>query len=363
MLEGETPSAARPDRLPGDPGPARSTRTTQEAVAHEYRDAVPARRRSRWGSGPAPACTGIFELGAQLAARRGPRPTPRRPSRGRAEPARRPVQARRQVVPAGLGARRRCTSPTPPASPMAKIRSSSRRRGMPAARDVFERRRPVVQARPAVPPGRQEPRARAVRLPLRRPARAGRGLPQAAQGRRARTGSPGSATGTRTARTAMYDWPLERPGGQVHHAARQRPDRQVRGGRRLPDRARPGLAGSLGESTDPVAQFKVSQGDGRRGQALRLGLAADVPERHPQPRDRTASRTKPLVAINYYLPPSRPQDQRPVRPDRGARDARRALYYRVFGRGEEGKAEAPVGRARSPRGRRSSPSAATRTSR
>ena len=121
-----------------------------------------------------------------------------------------------------------------------------------------------------------------------------------------------------------------------------------------------GLSRVLGEAAIPVGMFQVKQGDGPRGRALRAW-----------PRCRWSPTSSPTRATGGQAPAAAGLDPHDVLPDLDPKTNGRfglvevlagpdgSLYYRVFGRGKEGKAELrSVGAARR-RGRRSSPSAAT----
>ena len=198
-----------------------------------------------------------------------------------------------------------------------------------------ERGPELVRARSAVLSQRQDRRPCAVRLPVRRPPRAGRGLLAPPQGRRQGRGRAD---------------PLSRPGGgnaDLRVAAR----RAGRQAGRLPDSdltitfedvvsfplAGTGLGGGLGESSIPLAQFRVRQGNGAEVLHYGWGSLPMFPNVIPNQTGTDGKPQQALVAINYFLPPAidpKANGLFGVVEVLGTPDG--SLYYRVFGRGEQG---------------------------
>ncbi len=98
-----------------------------------------------------------------------------------------------------------------------------------------------------------------------------------------------------------------------------------------------GLGGGLGESSIPLAQFRVRQGQGP--EVLHYGWASlpMFPNVIPNQTGPDGKPQQALVAINYYLPPAidpKGNGLFGVVEVLGTKDG--SLYYRVFGRGEQG---------------------------
>jgi hypothetical protein len=98
-----------------------------------------------------------------------------------------------------------------------------------------------------------------------------------------------------------------------------------------------GLGGGLGESSIPLAQFRVRKGAG--AEVLHYGWASlpMFPNVIPNQRDKEGNVQKALVAINYFLPPAidpKANGLYGVIEVLGTPEG--ALYYRAFGRGEQG---------------------------
>jgi hypothetical protein len=98
-----------------------------------------------------------------------------------------------------------------------------------------------------------------------------------------------------------------------------------------------GLGGGLGEASIPLAQFKVHKGDG--SEVLHYGWASlpMFPNVIPNQRDKDGNPQEALVAIDYYLPPEvDPKTNGLFGVVEVLGTPSGALYYRVFGRGENG---------------------------
>lgn len=101
-----------------------------------------------------------------------------------------------------------------------------------------------------------------------------------------------------------------------------------------------GLFRVLGEAAIPVGMFQIKKGDGPEVEHFAMASLPMVPNVMPNPRDPTAKPPQPLVSIHMMLVPE-------VDPKTNGRFGQievlagpdRSLYYRVFGRSKEGKAE------------------------
>jgi hypothetical protein len=101
-----------------------------------------------------------------------------------------------------------------------------------------------------------------------------------------------------------------------------------------------GFDAGLGDSTIPLAQFKVRKGEGEEVPHYGWASLPMFPNVIPNQRDKDGHTQRALVAINYYLPPA-------LDPKTNGRfgvvevlgTAEGSLYYRVFGRGEQGRGE------------------------
>ena len=98
-----------------------------------------------------------------------------------------------------------------------------------------------------------------------------------------------------------------------------------------------GIDRSLGESTIPLAQFKVRKGDEEAVPHYGWASLPMFPNVIPSQRDKGGKPQEALVAINYFLPPTvdpKTNGRFGVVEVLGTPDG--SLYYRVFGRGEQG---------------------------
>jgi hypothetical protein len=101
-----------------------------------------------------------------------------------------------------------------------------------------------------------------------------------------------------------------------------------------------GLLRVLGEPSIPVGMFQVKKGNGPEVEHFAMASLPMVPNVMPRPREPEARAPEPLVSIHMMVPPE-------VDPKTNGRFGQievlagpdRSLYYRVFGRGKEGKAE------------------------
>jgi hypothetical protein len=101
-----------------------------------------------------------------------------------------------------------------------------------------------------------------------------------------------------------------------------------------------GIGRGLGESSIPIAQFKVRKGSGEEVPHYGWASLPMFPNVIPRQQDKDGKPQQALVGINYYLPPA-------IDPKTNGRfgvvevlgTPKGALYYRVFGRGENGLGE------------------------
>ncbi len=101
-----------------------------------------------------------------------------------------------------------------------------------------------------------------------------------------------------------------------------------------------GLGGGLGESSIPLAQFRVRRGAG--AEVLHYGWASlpMFPNVIPNQAGPDGKPQQALVAINYYLPPAiDPKSNGLFGVVEVLGTPNGSLYYRVFGRGEQGLGE------------------------
>lgn len=104
-----------------------------------------------------------------------------------------------------------------------------------------------------------------------------------------------------------------------------------------------GFGQGLGESSIPLAQFKVRRGEGEAVPHYGWASLPMFPNVIPSQLDKDGKPQAPLVGINYYLPPVIDPETNGlygVVEVLGTRDG--SLYYRVFGRGEDGQGRGQV---------------------
>ena len=104
------------------------------------------------------------------------------------------------------------------------------------------------------------------------------------------------------------------------------------------------LSRLLGERLIPIAQFQVRQGDGPAADYYGWGSLPSVPNLIPSQREGAQTHEKPLVQINYFVPPvlgAQGGGLMGLLEVLGTKDG--TLYYRAFGRGEPGQ---DIGRLR-----------------
>ena len=215
-----------------------------------------------------------------------------------------------------------------------------------AARRLRRRVRPVVQARAAVlsrRPERGDAGPGLVRL--RRPARAGRGLPQAADGSPAREAWPGSVMPTRRARRGSST--CRSKGRRASRFTLPESDLTVKV-EKVADfpTGEGGLFRVLGEAAIPVGMFQVKKGDGPEVEHFAMASLPMVPNVMPNPREPGGQAPAAAGLDPPDGPPrARPQDQRPVRPDRGPGRAGSLALLPRLRPGQGGQGRAPLGGA------------------
>ena len=136
-----------------------------------------------------------------------------------------------------------------------------------------------------------------------------------------------------------YDWPLEGQAGKSITL----PDSDLTATfvkvAQIPT-SETGLAQDAGRAGDPRRPLPGPQGGRPRGRPLRVGVVADGPERDPVGRGRGRKAQDGLVRIDYSISPV-------LDPKTNGRFGQVEVmgtpdgssYYRVFGRGKEGKSE------------------------
>ena len=154
------------------------------------------------------------------------------------------------------------------------------------------------------------------------------------------------------------------PARQVGRPAGERPDRDALGGHSSSRPSTGGLNRYLGEDAIPIAVFKIQSGKDEPITHMALANLPMVPNVIPRTdgsgkSPRAATGGDPL----HGNPHARPQDQRPLRPDRSpGRTERVSVLPRLRpGQGRARASSAPPGQSR--RASRSSPSAARPTCR
>ena len=101
-----------------------------------------------------------------------------------------------------------------------------------------------------------------------------------------------------------------------------------------------GLFRILGEAAIPVGMFQVRKGDGPEVEHVALAGLPMVPNVMPHSRDPEAKPQSPLVSINLMVPPVLdPKTNGKFGQIEVLAGPDRSLYYRVFGRGKDGKTE------------------------
>ena len=212
----------------------------------------------------------------------------------------------------------------PDGVPMAKIHAHFKAPGKARAfRDLRRaERRSLVQAREAALSLRQGCQPRPLRLHVRRSAGDGRRLPLAPQGDGPR-GGRALPISRQVGRGAEIRLAARRPGRQVDHPPRQRPDGHVRQGGADPDE-RDRAGEDAGRAGHPGRPLPGPQGGWPGGRPLRMGVVADGPQRDPVGRGRgREAQDGPRARRLLDLPRPRPQDERPVRAGRGDGHPRR----------------------------------------
>jgi len=143
----------------------------------------------------------------------------------------------------------------------------------------------------------------------------------------------------RTGKTRVFDQPLEGQEGKTFTLPDSDLTVKVEKVADFPT-GEGGLFRVLGEAAIPVGMFQVKKGDGPEVEHFAMASLPMVPNVMPNPRDPAAKPPQPLVSIHMMVLPE-------VDPKTNGRFGQievlagpdRSLYYRVFGRGKEGKAE------------------------
>ena len=303
MLEGEVSGQTGPDRSPGDPGPrARCAHPTAGPRDH---DPLPAGLLPV-GTGDAQASLARHEAlpqGHVGRLRRAAREDHSEVLTGPGDPFQLVAKAH---LPASMPTVEHVAAPD--GVPMAKIHAHFKAPGQGRALRDLRRgeRRALVQAREAALSLRQECQPRPLRLHVRRPAGDGRRLPRPPRG----DGPRGGRTlpiSRQVGRGAEIRLAARRPGRQVDHPPRQRPDGHVRQGRADPDE-RDRAGEDARRAGHPRRPLPGPQGGRPRGRPLRMGVVADGPERDPdRPRPRATSPSGARTHRLLDLPRPRPQ--------------------------------------------------------
>ena len=104
-----------------------------------------------------------------------------------------------------------------------------------------------------------------------------------------------------------------------------------------------GLGETLGEATVPIAEFEISEGGKAPLKHFALAMLPMFPNVIPSAHGESAPPPKPLAAVSYYLPPTldpKSNGRFGLVEVLGAPDGQ--VYYRVFGRGENGQTRGVV---------------------
>ena len=228
----------------------------------------------------------------------------------------------------------------PSGDPMAQDPASVQGpRHAPGTRGVCLRGRPVVQARAAGSTGRP----RATRRPWSRSLMSNR--PELVEDflkPPLNVGPRGMARfryADKTGKDRSFDLPLEGQEGKTTALPDSDLSVKVEKVADFPT-SEGGLFRILGEAAIPVGMFQVRKGDGPEVEHVALAGLPMVPNVMPSSRDPEANPKSPLVSINLMVPPE-------LDPKTNGRFGQievlagpdRALYYRVFGRGKDGKTE------------------------
>jgi hypothetical protein len=101
-----------------------------------------------------------------------------------------------------------------------------------------------------------------------------------------------------------------------------------------------GVSGGLGESSIPLAQFQVRRREGAEVRHYGWASLPMLPNVIPSQRDQDGKVHEALVAISYFLPPAvDPKTNGLFGVVEVMGTPQGSLYYRVFGRGEQGLGE------------------------
>ncbi|GAC1466125.1 MAG: hypothetical protein NVSMB9_06380 [Isosphaeraceae bacterium] len=152
-----------------------------------------------------------------------------------------------------------------------------------------------------------------------------------------------------TGKTRSYDWALDGQAGKSFTLPES--DFQVKFLNVVGFPAgEAGLGETLGESTIPIAEFEVRQGEKAPVKHFALASLPMFPNVIPAAREKgePATSATPLVEVRYFLPPlldPKANGRFGLVEVLGTPDG--SLYYRVFGRGDAGKTRGQV-RAKGP---------------
>jgi hypothetical protein len=142
-----------------------------------------------------------------------------------------------------------------------------------------------------------------------------------------------------TGKTRVFDLPLDGQAGKTVALPESDLTVKVEKVADFPT-AEGGLSRILGEPAIPVGMFQVRKGNGREVEHVAMGSLPMIPNVMPNPRQPDAKPPQALVSIHMMTVP----DLDPKTSNRFGQievlaGPDRSLYYRVFGRGKEGKAE------------------------
>ncbi len=143
----------------------------------------------------------------------------------------------------------------------------------------------------------------------------------------------------KSGRIGVYDLPLEGQEGKTVKLPESDLTVKVEKLADFPTREL-GLLRVLGEAAIPFGMFQVRKGNDPEVEHIAMAGLPMVPNVMPNPRDPAAKPAAPLVSIHLMVPPV-------LDPKTNGRFGRievlagpdRSLYYRVFGRNKDGKAE------------------------
>ncbi len=143
----------------------------------------------------------------------------------------------------------------------------------------------------------------------------------------------------KSGKSGVYDWPLE--GQEGKSITLPESDLTVKL-EKLADfpASEGGLSRIVAEPSIPIGMFQIRRGNGPEVEHIAMGSLPMVPNVMPNPHDPAAKPPAPLASIHLMIPPV-------VDPRINGRFGQievlagpdHSLYYRIFGRGKDGKAE------------------------